>query len=399
MEPFFSIIIPTKCRPKLIEITLCSLKKQSFKDFEVIVSDDYEMESCKWVFDKYADERFKYVHPPKDLQLGMCGNWEYGLQFAKGKYIGYLQDKMYLYKDSLEKIYQCICGEKYPDVVNWNWDFYILNNEKKSFKGMLRKKKRTGLWDVIDPIEAIKEKVEFGCYSYQRDGAPGIGSLLSGVVKVEVIEHLRNKYGNVFNFYNPDYGPPISILNFSNKAVMMRDNFSVLIPSLTSEGSRHQKYYLAAIEFQEKSPCGYKRLECATVPFFRGTNTNMVTADYNYSISSIPRLEKYLCNKLNVLIAMKIELNRGIIYPDYETEKKEMARFNKALSALSKEELGIYRQQVMLCEKKDTVSLIRRWYVNIFPVELRNKITILKNKRGAKQYKVFDTPQKSVDWI
>ena len=171
----------------MVDIALYSLRHQIFSDFEVIITDDYDDEylSCKSVVEQYQDERFIYVHPPDDPVLGMCGNWEYGLQFASGQYVGFMQDKMYMYSDTLQSLYTCIREEKMPDMINWGWDFYSLYQmDGISFEGSLNRcLDAMNQWENRDPKAEIAKKMDFPNGNFQdHGGIPGCGSLLGGVL-------------------------------------------------------------------------------------------------------------------------------------------------------------------------------------------------------------------------
>ena len=329
--PFFSVIIPTKARPAMVDIALYSLHHQTFLDFEVIITDDYDDEvlSCKTIVEKYQDERFIYVHPPDNPVLGMCGNWEYGLQFASGEYIGFMQDKMYMYADSLQCLYTCIREEKIPDMLNWGWDFYgLYQMDGKSFEGKLDRRLDTvNKWEKCDPKAAIEKKLDFPNGNFQdHGGIPGCGSLLGGVIRAEILHKIKDTYGSVFNFFNPDYGPPLLILSYVKTLVFFRDNLYVMIPLSDSEGIVHSISYAAACKFQELSPCGIERLQYGTVPHLRITNTNMISADYNYTMHMLGRSER--CNEENVFKGI-IREAEWIRYDSQEDYQRENERIKK----------------------------------------------------------------------
>lgn len=327
-QPFFSIIIPTKARPVLVDVALYSLHHQTFSDFEVIITDDYDDEalSCKDIVEKYQDPRFMYVHPPDEPVLGMCGNWEYGLQFAKGQYIGFMQDKMYMYADTLQSLYTCIQAENMPDMVNWGWDFYILNQmDGGALDGSLGRRMdlAAGKWERRDPEAEIKKKLDFPNGDYQEEGGiPGCGSLLAGVVKSEILCKINEEYGSVFNFFNPDYGPPLLVLSVIKTLYFHKENLYIMIPHNSSEGLRHSISYKEACRFQDMSVCGVERLQYATVPYLRITNTNMISADYNYTMRLLGRSER--CNEENVLkgVIRQAAMVRYESQEDYQKENK-----------------------------------------------------------------------------
>ena len=399
--PFFSIIIPTKARPAMVDIALYSLHHQTFSDFEVIITDDYDDKelSCRDIVEKYQDKRFIYVHPPDDPVLGMCGNWEYGLQFAKGQYIGFLQDKMYMYSDALECLYNCIQEEKMPDMINWGWDFYNLYKmDGSSLEGELsRRVTPVNKWEKCEPETEIAKKLDFPNGNFQAlGGIPGCGSLLGGVIRAEILHRIKETYGSLFNFYNPDYGPPLLILSYVKTLVFQHDHLYVMIPLSDSEGIRHSVSYEAACRFQELSPCGIERLQYGSVPHLRITNTNMISADYNYTMHILGRSER--CNEENVFkgIIREAEEIRYAVQGDYQRENERIKNFcqerNWQLTELPQDErVGEISQYAYEKKKNAFLEHIRRY----IPQWLKNMI---KSCLGMPRYMIvqYQTPKESI---
>ncbi len=90
----FSIIIPVRKQTGYLKETIKYIKKQSFKEFEVLVIDDQ-------LSSKHSDNSLHYTGPAFKRNLGA--------KLAKGKYLAFLDD------------------DSYPDL---NW----LNNTKKLFE-------------------------------------------------------------------------------------------------------------------------------------------------------------------------------------------------------------------------------------------------------------------------
>lgn len=81
-----SICIPAYNKPSLIERLLNSINDQSFKDFEVIVTDDSETENVHDVVMKF-DDKFRIIYKKNIKSLGSPLNWNEGLQYASGLFI------------------------------------------------------------------------------------------------------------------------------------------------------------------------------------------------------------------------------------------------------------------------------------------------------------------------
>ena len=105
--PSFSVIVPTCGRVSLFTETLDSLAQQTYRDFEVVVSDDSPQEEDRR-FIRHAVEKFtlssghraKYVHSAP--RLGQAVNTNQGLSAASGDLLRILHSDDLLRGDALE---------------------------------------------------------------------------------------------------------------------------------------------------------------------------------------------------------------------------------------------------------------------------------------------------------
>jgi GT2 family glycosyltransferase len=102
IKPIFSIITVIHNREKMIPKVLDSIKKQSFKDYEVIivdaVSSDRSLEIAKKIFPKA-----RFINLKKNIGVA---NYNFGFKAAKGKYLLSIDDDVTIEKDILAKLYQ-----------------------------------------------------------------------------------------------------------------------------------------------------------------------------------------------------------------------------------------------------------------------------------------------------
>ena len=68
----YSVIVPVYNRPDEVDELLCSLTKQTFRDFEVIIIEDGSSLPCKNVAEKYRDslDIHYYMKPNSKLRSG-----------------------------------------------------------------------------------------------------------------------------------------------------------------------------------------------------------------------------------------------------------------------------------------------------------------------------------------
>lgn len=93
--PFLSVCIPAYKRTHYLKRLLQSLTEQSFRDFEVILSDDSNDDSVQKLAEEYSGLLpLSYYHNAK--ALGTPANWNFAIGKAKGEWIKLLHDDDWL---------------------------------------------------------------------------------------------------------------------------------------------------------------------------------------------------------------------------------------------------------------------------------------------------------------
>jgi glycosyltransferase involved in cell wall biosynthesis len=100
-EPFFSITIPTYNRCDLLTYAIRSILKQTFGDFEIVVSDNHSIDGTERAVRAFEDPRVRYVKPPRHLVT--VESFEYARSNAKGKFVIVLNDDDVLTAGALER--------------------------------------------------------------------------------------------------------------------------------------------------------------------------------------------------------------------------------------------------------------------------------------------------------
>jgi len=120
MKPHISIIIPVYNGEDSVFISLDSLLKQTYSNFEAVIIDDGSKDNTAEVVHKYTlrDKRFRYTYQP-NAGVAMARNK--GIELAQGKYICFLDSDDYYDKNFLEEMSStiertntdvCYCGYK-----------------------------------------------------------------------------------------------------------------------------------------------------------------------------------------------------------------------------------------------------------------------------------------------
>jgi glycosyltransferase involved in cell wall biosynthesis len=215
-NPFISIVLPTRDRADFVPLVLKFLLKQTFSNFEVIISDNGVNDLCFENIKAYlVDSRFKYKRPPQPMN--MTDHWNFAIEGALGEYISIFNEKFFLRKDALQIIYETYETHK-PDLISWNYEWL---GEPIYKDGEL-----TGCYH---PINAPSEAKMFSSSEYLKNHfdikyplsgnnlrdflESRFGRIYGGCVRKNVIEKVIRKYKNVFFPLSPDYTSQYLFLN------------------------------------------------------------------------------------------------------------------------------------------------------------------------------------------
>jgi glycosyltransferase involved in cell wall biosynthesis len=127
---FFSIIIPTYNHSFFLDKALGSVVQQTFKNFEVIVIDNFSKDKTAEVVLKnqnYCNIVYKKIH--NNGVIGESRN--FGIKIAKGNWLAFLDSDDLWHPEKLKKIYKYI--KKKSDYQIFCNDEIILKNNKKSY--------------------------------------------------------------------------------------------------------------------------------------------------------------------------------------------------------------------------------------------------------------------------
>jgi glycosyltransferase involved in cell wall biosynthesis len=112
-NPKVSVIIPSYNSAPFLDETIQSVVDQTFKDFELIIVDDCSTDDTDAVVKKYLiDSRISYYK--NTTNMGLAGNWNKALKYAKGDYIKLLCSDDKFHPQLLEKF--VLIMDQYPTV-------------------------------------------------------------------------------------------------------------------------------------------------------------------------------------------------------------------------------------------------------------------------------------------
>jgi hypothetical protein len=213
--PFFTVLIPTMNRPQLLNTAVESVMWQTFKDFELIVSDNSNdeksmMQNRKTVA-KFADDpRVHYINPPQ--WMNMPDHWEFASRHASGRYVVILTDKHVMRPSALQFLYlQSNYSHEESKVISWH------HASAFSRSGIVTTPPFTSRREVIDSKQEI---LEFARCSNWRSNTIFINRLprmLNSCYRFDVARAIRANHGRLFMPLSPDYTCAFLLLSYTNK--------------------------------------------------------------------------------------------------------------------------------------------------------------------------------------
>ena len=104
MKPFVSICIPAYKRPDLLRVLLESIAIQTWRDFEVVVTDDSPDDQVAILCEEFSSHiELRYFH--HEQALGTPENWNAAIRHAKGEWIKLMHDDdWFAFPDSLQRL-------------------------------------------------------------------------------------------------------------------------------------------------------------------------------------------------------------------------------------------------------------------------------------------------------
>ena len=107
MSPKISIIIPSYNEEKNISRCLDSVMNQTFSDFEVLCVDDGSNDKTYDIIKKYSEKDSRII-PMKNPYKGVSSARNFGIENAKGDYIGFVDSDDFIQPQMYEFLYKAV---------------------------------------------------------------------------------------------------------------------------------------------------------------------------------------------------------------------------------------------------------------------------------------------------
>ena len=165
--PKVSVIVPVYNVEKYVEKCIKSLVDQTLQEIEIIAVDDGSKDVSKNIIDKYIKkypDKVKYLYKENG---GLSSARNFGIPYANGEYIAFLDSDDYVEPTMYEEMYK-LAKKDDADMVECDFIWEYPNKQKYDYGVVYNGKKeaiekaRVVAWNKLIKREIIKnEKIEF----------------------------------------------------------------------------------------------------------------------------------------------------------------------------------------------------------------------------------------------
>src|SRR4051812_20691861 len=202
--PRFSVVVPTRDRPDLLELCLGGLAEQTYDDFEVVVADNPVHAPAREIFDRLAGPRWHYVRP--DEPVAMHDNFGRGCAAASGDFVAVLVDKTVLLPSALELAARALEHDPEVELVNWwNEGYNPVDETHDPRKGTFLPSATIVEPERFDPLAELAKRMA----NRERRGVDHVhyvrGKIVFGAYSRTLLDRIAEQTGRVFYPLAPDY--------------------------------------------------------------------------------------------------------------------------------------------------------------------------------------------------
>lgn len=200
-SPFFTVIIPTRDRPRTLPFAVASVLQQDFPDFELIVADNASSPPASQALAGLQDPRLRILVAPG--RLAMHDNWEFGLSHARGRFVMFLGDDDAVMPDGL-RLARRLLQHHPAELLTWNrHDFKWPDSTLYPGQLTVRHGSRAGAYDPTNRLREV----------YGWLGSDGyMTAIYHGLIGADLIARIRAAQGGRY-FVDPVCDIESEILN------------------------------------------------------------------------------------------------------------------------------------------------------------------------------------------
>lgn len=223
----YTVIIPTRDRAETLEATLRTCLRQTYGNFEIIVSDNCSNDNTYEIVTGFKDPRIRYIKT--DRRLSMSGNFDFSLQHVDDGFVMFIGDDDGLMPDAVNYVSEVVERYKVLAVTSspavYLWPSFV----DKSRAGSLSYNSFKDVVEIRRPDKWIRKTLAFECH-YCSD----LPNLYYGFVHKEIINK-GCKDGIYFRSITPDaYSAFASALFLKEYAY---SNRSFVLPAMSAKSN------------------------------------------------------------------------------------------------------------------------------------------------------------------
>lgn len=264
-EIYLSIVIPTKNRYKYLLPLIVKLLEFKSNSFEIVVNDNSfnNKEIIKFVEDHKLENRFKYFHNPKELNI--IENCDEAILNSNGKYICLLGDDDGIIEEIIpfaKWMYENKIDSASFNNIIYHWPDLLSKYSINSFSGYLLYYKYTKKISYINQYNELIKILQYSAQSIFK----GV-KLYHGLVSKNALNILYNKTGTYFPGPVPDMSSSIALTFFVKKHIYY--DYPMIISGASggsTAGLGSQKLHQKKIEEVSYLPSSTSKLWTSWIP-------------------------------------------------------------------------------------------------------------------------------------
>jgi len=232
--PRFSVVVPTRNRPDLLEFCLEALAAQTFDDHEVIVSDNPTDAPARAVFERWARSGWRYVRV--DPPAPMHENFERACTGAAGDYVAVVIDKTVLHPSALAVAARALEAQRADIVTWWNEGYNPVDELRDVASGRFVSAAEIRPPTLYDPAAEVGRRFA----NAERRGVDPVhyfrGKIVFGAFSRRLLDRIRAETGRVFYPLAPDYTSMVPACILAERALDIGRPLLVSYNSVRSNG-------------------------------------------------------------------------------------------------------------------------------------------------------------------
>jgi glycosyltransferase involved in cell wall biosynthesis len=217
-RPLLSLLIATRERAQTLAFTLASALNQKSADFEVIVSDNISQDETEAIVGRVNDERIRYFKTAH--RLSMCGNYEFALEQARGKFVIFIGDDDAVMPNAIDKLIPLLRAGSEMTIYTWPLHIYDWPRATQSAR-IAHYARPVPRRDLSLKAKAISV-MGMGGWKYYELPSP-----YHCAVPISILNSIRARTGRVFHSTQPDVFTAMAIPALADVSTNL--NFTVTL--------------------------------------------------------------------------------------------------------------------------------------------------------------------------